>query len=167
MSCLPPIQFKNRFELLWHAGSLTVFIFWPFHVWLWRTREQLPNFSTGGHSCGCNASARAQSNFSFGRRHSCHASGRRGAKASHIHIQSNGRLPQPWLDQPWPSLRCVLEGVLVGVWSNNLLADANRICECVLVSVLRLEFYKMSRWSLLPCLNEWSEPVGTQREICG
>lgn len=53
------------------------------------------------------------------------------------------------------------------VWSNNLLADGNRICECALVSVLRVEFYKMSRWSLLPGLNKWSEPVGTQREICG
>lgn len=53
------------------------------------------------------------------------------------------------------------------LWSNNLLADSKRFSECVLVSVLRLELYKMSRWCLLPCLNRWSEPVGTQREICG
>lgn len=39
MSCLPSIQFQNRFELLWHAGSFTVFIFWPFHVWLWEDRR--------------------------------------------------------------------------------------------------------------------------------
>lgn len=52
-------------------------------------------------------------------------------------------------------------------WSNNLLAGSNRICECALENVLRVELYKMSRWSLLPSLNKWSEPVGTQREICG
>lgn len=55
----------------------------------------------------------------------------------------------------------------MGVSSNNLLANGNSICECVLVSVLRLEFYKMSRWSLPPCLNNWSDRVGTYREICG
>ena len=35
------------------------------------------------------------------------------AVQSLTHSQSNGHLPQPWLDQPWPSLRRVLEGVLV------------------------------------------------------
>lgn len=69
---------------------------------------------------------------------------------------------------PRTSLRRVLEGVLVVVWSNNLLADGNRICECALASVLSADLYKMqSRWPLLPALNEWSKPVGTQREICG
>lgn len=60
-----------------------------------------------------------------------------------LHIQRFGLRLSPWLHQPRPPLRRVLEGVSMCVCSNNLLADAKRTCECVST----LELYKMSRWS--------------------
>lgn len=81
-----------------------------------------------------------------------------GGKATLRFAHSKWWLPhQAQLHQA--SLRCVLDEVLVGVWSDNLLASRNGRSECELGNVLRQKFYEQmvftcSVW--MSRVNQWA-----------
>lgn len=100
-----------------------LYIYWPFH-------GRCPSFFffTNGYSRGCNASARAQSNSSFGRRHSSQASSSRRSKDSfkavatfHGHVLINLHWDMAWREFWWMfgqiiCWRAAIESVNVHWW---------------------------------------------------